>query len=234
MPKYKATDEQFSEAVKTSFSISEVLVKIGYTCRGNNYSYFRKRIEILNLDISHFKGRDRKKGEIYPIEDYLLNKRPTTSYKLKKKLIKEKFLEEMCSICHLKDWQNSPIPLELDHINGNNIDNSLSNLRLLCRNCHGQTDTFCSKNRKIQKSIKYFCINENCKKEISYKARHCITCLPLSQWGKGEKINWPSLLELEEELKILSYKELALKLKIGESGLRNHIKTARKRNFKYK
>lgn len=39
-----------------------------------------------------------------------------------------------------------PIPLQIDHINGMNDDNSIANIRLVCANCHAQTDTFCGKN----------------------------------------------------------------------------------------
>jgi hypothetical protein len=54
--------------------------------------------------------------------------------------------EAKCSCCNLKEWNGKPIPLELDHINGDGTDNTLKNTRLLCPNCHAQTDTYKSKN----------------------------------------------------------------------------------------
>ena len=66
-----------------------------------------------------------------------------------KKLIIENFGYE-CSECLLSEWRCKPISLELDHIDGNNKNNDLSNLRLLCPNCHSQTETFRGRNIKGQ------------------------------------------------------------------------------------
>jgi predicted HNH restriction endonuclease len=50
-------------------------------------------------------------------------------------------------VCNNTEWNGQPIPLELEHKNGNNQDNSLNNLCLLCPNCHAQTSTYRGKNK---------------------------------------------------------------------------------------
>jgi HNH endonuclease len=52
-----------------------------------------------------------------------------------------------CMCCSNTEWQNNPIPLELDHIDGNAGNNSPDNLRLLCPNCHSQTPTHKARNK---------------------------------------------------------------------------------------
>jgi 5-methylcytosine-specific restriction endonuclease McrA len=51
-----------------------------------------------------------------------------------------------CWGCNLSQWLGKPITLEIEHVNGNNGDNALSNLKILCPNCHAQTDTYKGKN----------------------------------------------------------------------------------------
>jgi hypothetical protein len=47
-------------------------------------------------------------------------------------------------------WNNKPIALQLEHIDGDNTNQELSNLCYLCPNCHSQTDTFCGKNAQYK------------------------------------------------------------------------------------
>lgn len=68
------------------------------------------------------------------------------------------FLEEIhgpgCSCCKLTIWNNLPIPLDIDHVDGNRKNNLPENLRLLCPNCHRQTETWGnSKSQRLLKSI---------------------------------------------------------------------------------
>ncbi len=51
-----------------------------------------------------------------------------------------------CQICQNTEWMGKPIPLEIDHIDGNSDNSQKNNFRLLCPNCHAQTPTYCAKN----------------------------------------------------------------------------------------
>ena len=149
---YKISDEEFTEIVKKSTSKRQALIELGVVPKGGNYAVFDKRVEKLNLDISHFTGQGWNKGQTIgpkrPIEDYLSNKYSITSNKLRRRLIHEEYFEQKCYKCGNTEWNGEPIPLELEHINGNHQDNSLENLTILCPNCHAQTDTYRGKNIK--------------------------------------------------------------------------------------
>ena len=58
--------------------------------------------------------------------------------------------EHKCESCGISEWLGKPLSLELDYINGDRYDNRLQNLRILCPNCHAQTDTYRGKNKGKQ------------------------------------------------------------------------------------
>jgi len=151
MKLHKYSSDQLRDAIKISTSLRQVLIKLNVAPYGGNYEVLKKAINYYDLNISHFTGHAWNKGKKLPskysINDYLENKSPIQSYKLKNRLLENKLLKPICSNCNNETWLGKPIPLELDHINGNNKDNRLENLRLLCPNCHSLTPTYRSKNR---------------------------------------------------------------------------------------
>jgi len=151
MKLHKYTENQLVEAVKNSASMRQVLLALNVAAYGGNYDVLRKAIKHFTLDTSHFTGQAWNRGKNLPpkrsVQQYLQNQVPIQSFKLRNRLLKEGILEHKCSNCNRYTWLNTAIPLELDHINGNNKDNRLANLRLLCPNCHALTPTYRSKKR---------------------------------------------------------------------------------------
>ena len=92
--------------------------------------------------------KPRTKGFI-PLSEILQGQHPQyKTFHLKTRLIAEGIKRNVCECCGLSDvWNGKGINMQLDHINGNPKDHKLDNLRMLCPNCHSQTDTFCGRNK---------------------------------------------------------------------------------------
>ena len=154
--KHTYTIEQLKEAVNNSTSIRQVLLLLNIAAKGGNYQTILRRINKHNICTSHFTGQGHSKGKTFPqretpLSSYLDNTVPINSFRLKQKLLKTNIFQHQCSNCKLINWMDGPIPLELDHIDGNNENNNLTNLRLLCPNCHALTDTYRGKNQSRTK-----------------------------------------------------------------------------------
>lgn len=150
----KYNNDQLIDAVASNTSYRQVLNTLGIAEKGGNYANLKRKIAHLNLDTSHFTGQGHNKGKTFiktSTELYLSNSRPIGSFRLKNRLISEGLLIPVCSNCQLTTWLNQPIPLELDHIDGDSLNNNLNNLRLLCPNCHSFTETYRGKNQQRAK-----------------------------------------------------------------------------------
>lgn len=149
MRKRSWTKAQLRKAVRESASYRQVLFKLKLREAGGNYQQLKKYIAEEKLDTKHFKGRGWNLGlkgigkNRIPLEKILRNEIPMQSYKLKKRLIKKGLLQARCEKCNWAEVApDGSVPVELDHINGDNNDNRLENLRILCPNCHSLTKNY--------------------------------------------------------------------------------------------
>lgn len=133
--------EEIQNAVSVSLSFAQVLREIGKRGSGT-----QQRIKLFciknNIDFSHFTGQAHKTPQKKVSFDDG-SKKVSTSV-LKKRLFMSG-VEEMCQLCGIKEWNKKPAPLELHHIDGNRNNNSKDNLKILCPNCHAQTDNYCKR-----------------------------------------------------------------------------------------
>lgn len=147
------TPEQFREVWLKARSVREVALALGCNYTGGGYASLLAAADDLGLDKSHMTGKVWNQGDRYrdvnparPLEEWLVDGSSIASYGLKQKLFASGLKTRQCEECGLVTWRGKPAPLALDHINGKSSDNRLENLRILCYNCHGLTDTFAGRN----------------------------------------------------------------------------------------
>lgn len=160
--KYKKEDLALIAA--NSISFSEMLNKLGKT-GGGSQSTIKNAIKYYNIDVSHFSGQAWNKGKS-------ISETPKTKRAWKNKLILER--GHKCEQCERTHWvSGNLVPLELEHIDGNNKNNERTNLKLLCCNCHSQTKTWKRKKSALNKDI-HACVD--CGNGISDRAKRCMKC----------------------------------------------------------
>ena len=152
------TKEWLEELCAESYSYSEVLRKAGRKPGGGSNETLKKKILEYNIDVSHFTGRSWQKRpdyeprvgtkEKYSLEE-VFKEHSTISQKVLRGYVeRHKVIPYKCSNCGCDGhWLNGVISLELDHINGDNTNNLIENLRYLCPNCHALTETYRGKNK---------------------------------------------------------------------------------------
>lgn len=149
--KYPNWKELVLDASKTSSSATEAAAKLDI-----KYTTYRKYALQYGCFVTNPSGKGTSKsGEArsIPLEDILLGKHPQyQSNKLRKRLLEEEYFVYKCYSCNNSEWLGKPIPLELEHIDGNSSNHKFDNLTLLCPNCHAFTDTYRGKN-KLQEGV---------------------------------------------------------------------------------
>lgn len=102
--------------------------------------------KILGFTKPEYQEKGRKTYQKRAFDFFLKNPKIFyTSEVLKRNLLFSGRIEK-CEICGISDWNGEKLTFEIDHIDGDRLNNDLSNLRFLCPNCHSQTDTWRGRN----------------------------------------------------------------------------------------
>jgi hypothetical protein len=158
-----------------------------------------------------------------PLKYVLVNGSTYSTKDLKKRLIAANILKEKCYICGLTNvWNKKKLVLVFDHINGNNNDHRLKNIRLLCPNCNSQTPTFSGRNRKGIRS--HNCAS--CKIKISRLSKYCRSCANrlVKRIRYKKVINRPNKRSIIRMTKSMSMTAIGKKYGVSDNAVRKWLK----------
>lgn len=194
------SEEEVRAFAAESSSLKEFQVKLGYSPNGNVKKVIENYCALHNISLDHFTYKTQEK--IQRSEENVFIKNSTASQRtLRQWYLKGEYTEYKCSICGLPpEWQGKPLSLTLDHIDGNNTNNELSNLRWVCPNCDRQLDTYGSKNNhkeRINAKQKFYC--QICGKEISHGSTYCSDCYGLANRKVQNRPNAEELLNIMKQ-----------------------------------
>lgn len=144
------TKEELQEIVDKSTCLNDVIHMIGYATKsGNNNDTVKKRLQYYNISTEHFHHHSRTNRtfeNVFCVDS-------TASQITLRRWYKKISNYTHCKICGISNvWNGNELTMILDHINGDNHDNRIENLRWICPNCDSQLPTFAGRNIKASKT----------------------------------------------------------------------------------
>ncbi|AXG78058.1 HNH endonuclease signature motif containing protein [Streptomyces paludis] len=149
---------ELAPAVAASTSLAGVIRLLGLRDGGAARARVKRSIAAHGLSSAHFTGQGHTQGLPSPhrksAADLLLRLAPgspRTKTVMLRRALDELETPRVCAECGIGDmWQGKRLVLEIDHVNGDRLDNRAGNLRYLCPSCHSQTNTFAKAIREAQ------------------------------------------------------------------------------------
>ncbi|MFC9791782.1 HNH endonuclease signature motif containing protein [Streptomyces sp. NPDC057695] len=143
------TREVLAEAVADSTNMCDVLRRLGVEVVGGQHTHISRRIRAFGIDTSHFRMPSRRGESRRPRtpEALLVQQSGPRSRRVPSDRLAwamtESGVQKRCALCGTgTEWHGRPLPLEIDHVDGDWRNNRIENLRFVCPNCHSTTDTY--------------------------------------------------------------------------------------------
>jgi hypothetical protein len=143
----KVTDLEIIEACK----LEPTMARAASTLK-IHFNTFKRRAVKLGVYIPNQSGKGLTKtktdgkGKI-SLNEIINGLHPYyQTNKLRIRLLSEGIKEAKCEVCGITEWMGNRLSFELDHIDGDRTNHKIDNIRIICPNCHSQTETYRGKN----------------------------------------------------------------------------------------
>lgn len=143
-------------AVPAATSYADLMRALDLQVSDTNHRRVRRKVAQLGLDTTHFKRRAWGSVQVSGPKSIaastlvvLAEGSSRTNRPRLHRALQEIGVPYRCTSCgNTGEWLGRTITLQIDHVNGNWLDNRPENLRYLCPNCHALTETWCRSRKK--------------------------------------------------------------------------------------
>ncbi|SEN60834.1 HNH endonuclease signature motif containing protein [Actinacidiphila rubida] len=147
--------EPLTSAAASSDSVAGLLRSLGMADNAAARARLRRSAAAHGVSFSHFTAGARARGSVAPrrktAAEILRRQEPgaaRTATRLLRRALDEEGVPHECAECGIGDvWRGRRLVLQVDHVNGDRLDDRLGNLRYLCPSCHSQTPTYAGRPR---------------------------------------------------------------------------------------
>lgn len=226
----KYTKEQVSSAIDGSDSIRQVLTNLGMSVNNGSYQSIRSLANFYHLELPKYSPSDRKNIESLvfrnkiPNDEFFVQGVTRNGNSLKKRMVEDFHIPYVCSMdgCPSPEpmWDGKPLTLQLDHKDGDRFNNKLSNLRLLCPNCHSQTETYGNNKKSLAEPRYNYC---SCGKRIGKKSETCLSCVPRKEIHKQNN-RYPPVDELVAMIRESSFSHVSRTIGVSDNAIRKFLR----------
>lgn len=191
-------------------------------CKPETLNSYMKKMGIEYAGQPSKKGRNLGQGYL-TAEQYLCSSSVIKSHTLKLKLFKDGIKAKQCEICGVSQWQGVELPLELHHKDGDHYNNELSNLMILCPNCHsiqegnsGKAVKSKEEIAKLAKEAKRTASCVVCGKPITRNSTYCPECYA----RESRIVERPTREELKNLIRTTSFLQIGKSYNVSDNAVR--------------